>query len=240
MKIHAKASNGFCVSITVGRDHGTRVPPLAANMLHEVLQRTGVEQGKWAYQVTGTCPHLTSHSRYVMSVAPAKDRALRVHMKCAKSRESTVTGLLRIPTTFPFQDFFLKFKVAAEQLNNEHWASLWQRATDEEMDESVGVAASLASSQIPVDAESPRLVLVSNNEPAAMSPILESRVELGASDQQQPQVPTLHSGGATLEPLTRRQAKLRRLLEERQHLNEQILALIGSRTREEIIALLLE
>lgn len=27
MKIHAKASNGFCVSITVGRDHGTKVPP---------------------------------------------------------------------------------------------------------------------------------------------------------------------------------------------------------------------
>lgn len=205
-------------------------------MLHEVLQRTGVEQGKWAYQVTGNCPHLTSHSRYVMNVAPAKDRALRVHMKCAKSRESTVTGLLRVPTVFPFQEFFLRFKTAAEQLNDEHWTSLWQRTSSEEIDESVNVTASVIASQTTVDAEPPRLVLISNNEPTATSPVLEVLAQSDGHSEQQSQVP----GDVTSEPLTRRQKKLRRLLEEKQRLNEQILALIGSRSREEIIAMLLE
>lgn len=125
MKVRTRIANGFVVTTSRGRDHGTAVPPLAAEMLHEALARAGVESGSYAFQVTGICPSLMSPSKHAMSVSPEKNRTIRINMKCGKSSASSITGLLRLPAGVDMGQLYQKLIAAAKALNEEHWKSMW-------------------------------------------------------------------------------------------------------------------
>lgn len=212
-------------------------------MLHEALKKAGVTEGSFGFQVIGFHSGIfTENSKYFMSLSAPRERSIRINMKCGKSSKNTVKGVLNFSRGTDFTSLYLALTRAVEMLNEEGWSSLWVR--EEEFGEEPESAAVLpAHSRISVDAEPPRLVLVSNNE-SATSSTLESRVEPEKAVVEEQPPGSVPSGVGTVPELvpalTRRQKKLKRLLEERQRLNEQILALIGSRSREEIIAMLLE
>jgi hypothetical protein len=141
MKIGHKHENGFCLTVAKGKDHNTKVPPLASDMLHLALKEAGVLSGTFTYQVTGTCNELVSHARHKMVIAPGRGNNLRVHMKCGKANDSTVTGLLFIPSrgsnVTELGDFAKRMSTVASRFNDAQWAPLWSRHEAAKREESV-------------------------------------------------------------------------------------------------------
>lgn len=212
MKVQTKATGGFSLSITKGRGHSTRVPPLAADMLHEVLRRAGVTEGKYGFQVIGFHSGISAeNSKYFLSLSAPRERSVRVNMKCGKSSLNSIKGVFQCSRDADMALLYPKLTQVVSALNDEGWSSLWAREQAVEK---------ITNAPVVADVEPPRLVLVSNSEVPAETLIPESRV--------------------AQEKLTEPQKKLKHLFEERQRLNEQILALIKWRTRDEIIAMLLE
>ncbi len=134
MKVTQKSLNGFCVQVVKGRDHATKIPPLAPDMLHLALATAGVAEGTFSYQVTGYCHNLQATSMHAMRIAPGRGRNIRVHMKCGKSSNSTVTGLLHPPASVELLSLTKRLTEASLSLNSAQWKSLWPKKDEGPMD----------------------------------------------------------------------------------------------------------
>ena len=153
MKVTEKNDNGFSVILSKGMSHGTKIPPLACDMIHLALKEVGISEGNFGYQVTGVSPSLNGESIHLMRVESARGRVIRVHMKCGKSAECTVTGLLRFPQKYELQWLFDRMKTVAQALNETKWASLWPKGSANEAVESTEAPPVVEVPQTPAASE---------------------------------------------------------------------------------------